>query len=240
MADVVSNVNQKIFSGAGNALSSINWMTVIGWIFLVIILIAGGYYLYVYYRDKRIFNIRITLMKNINGYYKPRYRDNAKVVKLGKGSFEIIYLQKAKTWKIAYGGDDDNDMFFYEQPDKYWIHGQMSSNVQHINAMGGLIPVVTTNPLMRSQYTSLEKMIDSLHQDKKTFWEQYGSWVLGAGFVLIAGFMLWLNYKEYAQAMGQMAGITEKLGALVDRVNNMLALSQTAGSTVGGNGLIPV
>lgn len=237
MADVVTNVNQKIVG----SITNIDWLSILGWIFLGIIVIAGGYWYYTYSRNKKIYNIRITAFKNVNGYWKAKIRDFGKVVKLGKGGFEIIFLQKSKTWKIAYGADDDNDMMFFIQPDKYWVHGNMSAKVNHINSDGGLIPVITTNPLMRSQYTSLEKLIDSLHEDKKGFWDKYGTWVLGIGFVLIAGVMLWLNYKEFAQAMGSMSGITDKLGSLVEQVNNLLSQSKmviTGNSPTGG--LVPV
>ena len=218
MPNPVTDVNAKItgfFSGV-NGGGILNFL---GWTLLIIILVAGGWYAYVVYKNRRIFNKNITVFDIVGINFVPSLRDKAKVVKVGTGGFEILYLKKLKIYRIAYGGRVGKDTYyFFILPDGYWYNGMLSANMNSIDKSGGLIPVVTTNPTMRSQYTSLEKQIDSLTSNKKNFWEQYGSWMMSLGFVVVAGVMLWLNYKEFARAMGAMSGLVEKLSQVAANV----------------------
>jgi hypothetical protein len=228
-ADIVTQTNQQIIG----AFSGVNLMRIIGWGIFLIIIIAGGYYAYIVWKNKKVYNRNITAFDKVGIFFEPVIRDKAKPVKIGSGGFEILYLKKLKVYKIAYGGRvGRNTYYFYILPDGYWYNGMMSSNLMAIDKNGGLIQVVTTNPTMRSQYTSLEKQIDTLHKAKVGIWEKYGSWILAIGFVLIAGVMLWLNYKEYVTAMSSLAGLVDKIGLLIDKVNAMQGNTPT--------GLIPV
>jgi hypothetical protein len=221
MADantIVSDVNAKITG----AFTGVNVMNVIGWIVFGIILIAGAFFAFQVWNNKRIFRKKITAFDIVGINFVPALRDVAKAVKIGSGGFEILYLKKLKVYKIAYGGKVGKDTYyFFITPDGYWYNGMLSANMLTIDKNGGLIPVVTTNAQMRSQYTSLEKQIDILHQNKTSFMDKYGSWVMSIGFVLIAGVMLWLSYKEYVQAMGALSGLVDKIGLLIDKVNLM-------------------
>lgn len=171
MADVIGDVNSKIMG----TFTNIHILNVIGWVVLGILVIGAGFWVYMIYRNKKQFSKIITGFDVVNGFWQPSIRDRAKVVKIGSGGFEILYLQKSKTWKIAYGGRVGRDTYyFFIMPDGYWYNGMLYANVNSISEKGGLIPVVTTNPLMRGQYASLEKQIDSLVGDKKGFWDKYG------------------------------------------------------------------
>ena len=235
MENQVTNVNQKVMG----ALGSVNWMTIGGWIVFALIAIGGGFFLYSYYKNKKIFNKKINVHSIMGSYWKKTYTDLARAVKIGKGGFEILYLKKLKTWKIAYGGNlGDNNYDFYVLPDGYWYNGMMSADVNAIDKAGGLIPIVTTNPLMRGQYTALEKQIDSLHGDKIKWWDKYGNYVLSMAFVLIAGTFLWLMFKEFSTAMAQLTTYHNSMAELLDKVNILMSNSPT--TNTGGLGLIPV
>ena len=175
----MAEANAALISVTGKvsgAFGGINWMTVLGWILFLVICIGGGYFAYNYYKNKKIFNKRVTAFEIVSGEWSPCVRDSAKVVKIGKGGFEILYLKKSKSWKIAYGGRvGKNDYYFFIMPDGYWYNGTLMANINKIDETGGLIPITTTNPLMRGQYTALEKQIDTLHAEKTSFFEKYGS-----------------------------------------------------------------
>jgi hypothetical protein len=233
--NVVSDVNNKLIS----AISSVNFLNVLGWIVLAIICIGAIIYLYIWWTNKRLFNKKITDFEVIGGYYQPTLRDLAKVSKIGSGGFQILFLKKLKTWRLAYGGRvGKNDYYFFILPDGYAVNGILSGDIKTIDKNGGLVQVITTNPMMRAQYTALEKQIDSLHSDKKSFMDKYGTWVMGLGFVLVAGVMLWLCFKEFSSAMGAMNGLVDKESILIDRVNQLLG--NTASVNSGGNGLVPM
>ena len=224
--DVIGNVNSKIMG----AFTNINILNAIGWLVFGIIIIGACFWGYIVYANKRKFNKVVTAFEIVNGFWQPTIRDKAKVVKLGSGGFEILYLQKQKTWKIAYGGRVGKDSYyFFIMPAGYWYNGMLYAGVHSIDKNGGLVSITTTNPLMRGQYTALEKQIDSLVGDKKSFMDKYGAWVMGIGFVLVAGVMLWLNYKEYASAMTSLNGIVDKIGSLIDKLNVLTTNSASGG-----------
>ena len=218
MPDAVTNVNNQVMS----YITGIKFLDIIGWIIFGVILIGVGFYFFTWYKNKKIFNKQITILDIIGIYFEPIGKDVAKTVKFVSGGFEILYLKKNKTWKISFGSKvGKNSYYFFIMPDGYWYNGLLSANMFMIDKLKGLVPIVTTNPSMRSQYTALEKQIDLLHANKKTFWDQYGQWVLAIGFLLVAGVFLWLNYQEYAKAMASQNLFIDKLGTMLDKINQM-------------------
>lgn len=219
------------------ALGGINWMTILGWVLFIAICVGGGWFAYSYWKNKKIFSKRVTAFEIISGEWSPCVRDSAKVIKIGKGGFEILFLKKSKAWKIAYGGRvGKNDYYFFIMPDGYWYNGTMLANINKIDDTGGLIPITTTNPLMRGQYTALEKQIDTLHSEKVSFWEKHGSFVMSIAFILIAGVLLWLMFKEWRGALGQLSGYHAGLENVLDK---LAALAGNIQGTPVATGLIP-
>ena len=129
-----------------------------------------------------------------------------------------------------------NDYYFFILPDGYWYNGSLLANINKIDENGGLIPVTTTNPLMRGQYTALEKQIDTLHADKVGFWDKHGNFVMSIAFILISGVLLWLMFKEWRMALGQLSGYHAGLEALLDK---LAALAGNIQGTPATTGLIP-
>jgi hypothetical protein len=236
MATTIESVNEQIVNVV--SFKNVNILNILGWILFAVIIIGGCVYGYIVWRQRKVFDKRIRVKSIVNGVFVDSFQDIAKSVKIGKGGFELIYLKKLKTWKLAQGARVGiNTYEFYIMPDGYWYPAHASADLQWMDKHGGLVPVVTTNPLMRSQYTSLEKQIDFLHQNKQGFWDKYGSWVLSIGFVLISGFMLYLCYKEFAQAMSSLGAFSDKMNTLIDKVNIMTGNIQTGGKD---SGLVPV
>ena len=232
MADVVSETNTKIMS----YFSNFDFLNILGWILFAVILSGAVVWFYFYYKNKKMFNKTINVFEIIGGMFSFSFKDKAKVIKIGSGGFEILYLQKLKTWKIAYGGRIGKSLYyFFIMPDGYWYNGTLSANVYEITKLNGLIPVVTTNASMRAQYTSLEKQIDSLHKGKQDWWEKYGSWVLSIAFVLIAGVMLWLMFKEFTTAMASFKGVAEEFKNVAIELKGIAG----TGKLTGGNLIIP-
>lgn len=195
----------------------------VGWIIAAVVLISACVFAYWWWYSKKIFYKRITDFELINGFYQPAYRDTAKVVKLGTGGFEVIYLKKRKVYRIAFGGRiGRNDYYFFIAPDGYPYSGLLSGHI----TTDGKVPVQTTNPTMRSQYTALEKQIEALHGAKKSFWDTYGNWVMSLAFLLIIGILAWLIYREMHATMGSIAGVADKMSILADSMQKMYVNSQ--------------
>jgi len=229
----ISDVNQAII----DKITNFNFIDAIAWLILILLIIGSGFWGFMWWKNKKLYN-KIIKVNEINGdYWEETYHDIAKNVKIGKGGFVILHLKKLKTWKIAYGGRTGKNIYeFYILPDGYWLNAVRSAKVSYINEEKGLIPILTTNPLMRGQYTSLEKQIDSLGETKKGFWENYGSWVMSIGFVLITGVMLWLIAKEIGSTTDGVAILLEKIGDLISQLNKLSANTQTGGAD---SGLVP-
>jgi len=236
-ADAVTDINQKI-AGAFSGVSGSTVLTILGWVLFAVLMIGGGWWVSIYYKNKKVFSKSITAFEIVAGEWQPCIRDVSKVVKIGKGGFEILYFKKLKTHKIAYGGRvGKNTYYFFIMPDGYWYNGSLMANINTIDSKQGLIPITTTNPLMRGQYTALEKQIDSLHGNKKTFWDKYGTFVMSIAFILISGVLLWLMFKEYHQALGQLSNYHTQMGEILDKLSNLAGNIQNNQPT---GGLIPV
>ena len=228
MANAINDVNQSML----NYFKNMNYLNIIGWIVFIIIIVGAAIYFYIYWRNKKLFSKKTTDFEIVGTNFVPTFRDLAKTVKLGSGGFEILYLKKMKTWRLAYGGRVGKDTYyFFRMPDGYPYNAMLSANLFKVDELKGLIPVVTTNASMRSQYTSLEKQIDALHQKKAGFWEKYGGWVMGIIFILVAGVMLWLMYKELVTVSANLASAVDKMGLLMDRIN--VAIGNTNSNTGG-------
>lgn len=240
--DVISQTNAQLMGSIG----TIDWMSILGWMFFVVLVIGGGFFAYKSWNDKKIFSKRITVCDIVGSYYEPVSRDVAKVVKIGTGGFEILYLKKMKMFRIGYGGRvGRTDYYFFIQPDGYWYNGMMAAGVNLIDKTRGLVPIVTTNPSMRAQYTSLEKQIDHLHSEKKSFWDGNKVWIIPIMYIMAIGITGWLMYKEIGPALAEIpkltqaqAQLTEQQTLLVERMNTMLQSFKIASQ--GSTGLVPV
>ena len=234
MVNQVTAVNSKI----AGVFVGINWVTIIGWIVFGALVIGGGFWIATYYKNKKLFNKKITAFEIVAGEWKPCIRDVAKVVKIGRGGFEILFLKKSKTWKIAYGGRvGRNDYYFFIMPDGYWYNGSLLANINRIDENDGLIPIITTNPLMRGQYTALEKQIDSLHGSSDSFWDKHGTTIMSIAFVVISGVLLWLMFKEWRGAVSQLSGFHTQLSDILEKLASLAGNLNSGSST---SGLIPV
>jgi hypothetical protein len=217
LADPVTNVNNQII-GMFSGVNGKGIVTFLGWILVLIIVLGACWWGYVSYRNKKIFNKRVTICDLVGGYYQPVARDTAKVVKIGTGGFEILFLRKFKCYRIGYGGRvGKSDYYFFVMPDGYWVNAMMSGQVEYIDKHGGLVPVVTTNPLMRAQYTSLEKQIEMLHAEKKSFMDKYGAWVAATGFVIIAGVFMWLIFREFSNISGSLSSLFDRMTPYLEK-----------------------
>jgi hypothetical protein len=228
--DSVTAVNDQIV----NSLVNINWGQIGFYIALGTLLIGACIWAMTAQKNKKVYNKVVTAFEIVNGFWQPVIRDKAKSVKLGSGGFEILYLKKAKTWKIAYGGRVGKDTYyFFIMPDGYWYNGMLSANLSYLDKNKGLIEITTTNPLMRGQYTSLEKQVESLHGNKTSVWDKYGSWILGISFVMIAGVMLWLCFREFSGAMGQLNGFNANMNTMLERVNTLISNTNSINTNTG-------
>ena len=121
-------------------------------------------------------------------------------------------------------------------PDGYWYNGMMSANLNKIDSEKGLIPIVTTNPLMRGQYTALEKQVDAFAAEKKSFWEGNKVWIICLIFIMMVGVFGWLIIKEFGTITSQLASDSS---AQKDILNSLSSLANNVRSATASSGLTP-
>ena len=240
MADsntIIQDTNQKLFGTFTNLSLGNTGSWIIGGFVAILVIVAIVYFLWIYPKRKR-FKKTVTAFEIVGIFFTPTVRDKATVVKLGTGGFEVLYLQKQKVYRLAFGGRVGKDnYYFFIMPDGYWYNGLLSADLKEIDKTGGLVSVIATNPTMRAQYTSLEKQIDDLHKHKQGFLEKYGQWIFAITFVLIAGVMLWLCYTEFAKAMGSLANFNAENAKILQSIANLAGNVQQINNT---SGLVPV
>ena len=229
----MADLNTITANTFGNFFKGITWSSIAttgSWIVFGLIIIGMGVYGYWVFMDRKKYGAKIVIHELINGYFDETSRDRARNVKIGKGGFIVLFLKKNKSWKLAYGGKSGRNTYnFYIMPDGYWYNGSIAGNVHYMDKNGGLIPIVTTNPAMRAQYTSLEKQIDDLHTEKKGFW------VVPLTFIIIMGFFGWMMFREMAPFLGKG---TELAGRMTDLADQMNKLAVNLNNINGNNGLV--
>ena len=228
----LSQINDQIFSSF--SLSGI--ISGLGLVILGIIVIGGFAGWYWWYWSKKQFNRFTTDFELIGDTYEPipERRDRAKLVRLGKGGFQLLFLRKQKVYRIAFGGRIGRKAhYFFIGQDGYPYNCILGNEI----TTEGRIPIKTTNPLMRAQYTALEKMVDDLSKTKTAFWDKYGNWVLSIAFVLIIGVIAWLIYREMNSFWGSASSIMNQLSEMIKEVRLMrdaVPINPNSGITQAG------
>ncbi len=234
--ETITDVNTKIVDFFKGGFSGGKVINAIGLLIAGVVILAVVGWAAFYYMNRKKFSRKITAYGIIHGYFHPVYKDVARSVKLGKGGFEVLYLKKLKSWKLAHGARGGiKDYNFFILSDGYWFPGQISADLKYMDKKKGLISVVTTNPTMRAQYTALEKQIDSLHGDKKNFWDKYGQWVLSGAFIAIMGIFIWLAFREMSQFLGSGTALSAEMRELAEVMARLAANLNSAQPS----GLVP-
>jgi len=210
----LTQINNQIMKG----ISLKGILSGLGVIIIALILLGGFAVWYWWYWNRKQFNKVTTDFEIVGDSYTPERRDRAKLVRLGKGGFQLLYLQKAKVYRIVFGGKiGKNAYYFFIGKDGYPYNCTLSSEI----TADGKIPIKTTNALMRAQYTALEKLVEDLYKAKSSFWEKYGNWVMTIAFVLIIGVLAWLIYREMNSFWGQANTILDHLAEMMKQIKEM-------------------
>jgi len=95
------------------------------WILLVIFLVSFtiAILFYVVFQF-RTFNRKIIVFENISGQgFQPVLKDRARLISLGDGGEEILFLKKKKVYRTAYGRKmGKNTYWFAIGQDGYWYN----------------------------------------------------------------------------------------------------------------------
>jgi len=113
----------------------------------------------------RTFNRKIIVFENISGQgFQPMFRDKARLIKLGDGGEEILWLKKKKEYKAAYGKKmGKNTYWFAIGQDGYWYNVVLGD----VDAKMGMLDIEPIDRDMRYMNVAVRKNIQDRYKSKK-------------------------------------------------------------------------
>jgi len=207
-----------------------------GWTFtliaiMIVILIMGAVAFWMLY-SWRIFRYRIVVFENLGGRgFQPVFRDRARLVKLGDGGEEILFLKKKKVYRTAYGKKMGKNTFWFAiGPDGYWYNVVLGD----VDAKRGMLDIEPIDRDMRYMHVAIRKNITDRYKSKKIV--TAASVVVG-GMILMVIIMLVGNWF----ILDKIADVASSSSKTVDAANKVVETTQQVIASLnnlqGGSGI---
>jgi len=207
-------------------------LIIIGFIFLLFLIGAGViYYIFI----NRLYSKKIIVFENISGQgYQPTIKDTARLVKIGDGGEELLFLRKTKVYRTAYGKKmGKNTYWFSVGQDGYWYNCVLGD----LDAKMGMLDIEPIDRDMRYMHVAVRKNIQERYRKIK-FMEKYGTIVFNGIFLIIMliglGFLL-NQMTENAQVINEGLKTAKEVMDLNAQITASLDNICT-----GGSGIKPV
>lgn len=210
---------------------SINW-TLLLILFIVIVTIC--IIIYIVWL-KRTFNRRVILFENVAGMgYQPTIRDKGRVIKIGDGGEEILYLKKLKKYVTAYGKKmGKNILWFAKGQDGYWYNILLGD----LDAKMNTLDIEPVDRDMRYMTTAVRKNIQERYRKIK-FMEKYGTILMSGIFILIMIIGLGILINKMGDVAGTINEGIKSANQVVNTASEMLTRLNNLNAG-GSTGVIP-
>jgi hypothetical protein len=200
-------------------------------VFFVVIL--GSIAIYLMHRFK-VYRYKINVFENISGLgFQLTYKDRARLIKLGDGGEEILYLLKKKVYRTAYGKKmGANTYWFAVGQDGYWYNVTLGD----VDAKLGMLDIEPIDRDMRYMHVAIRKNIQDRYK-KQNFMDKYGTYVMSGIFMIIMIIALWLLLDKIADISKAVAGSVDSSKKVVEAAQSIVA---SLDNLCGGSGLKPI
>ncbi len=181
-----------------------------------------------------VFNRKIIVFENISGQgFQPVYKDKARLVKLGDGGEELLFLKKKKIYRTAYGKKmGKNTYWFVIGQDGYWYNCVLGD----LDAKMGMLDIEPIDRDMRYMHVAIRKNITERYR-KIGFMEKHGVVILSAIFLLIMIGGIWFIADKLAETAVITNGNIAASGEVVEAAARLLqGIDNVQG---GGTGIVP-
>lgn len=197
---------------------------------IVIMGIVGSVVIWLGYM-KKIYNKEIIIFENIAGQgYQKTGRDMARVVKVGDGGEEILFLRKLKVYRTAYGRKmGKNSYWFAVGQDGYWYNVLLGD----LDAKMGMLDIEPIDRDMRYMHVAIRKNIQERYR-KVGFMEKYGAVVISGIFLIIMIIAIWLLMSKAGDLIEQAAMTAETYRPLAE---SMKSIAGHLDNICGGSGI---
>jgi hypothetical protein len=229
MADILglsigSGISMPSFGGAGT--------TIIWVLFGIVVLIIAGILIWMNFQ-KKLYNKKVVIFENIGGQgYQKTGEDTARLIKIGDGGEEILYLRARKSFKTAYGKKmGANTYWFAVGQDGYWYNCTLGD----LDAKMGMLDIEPVDRDMRYMHVAIRKNIQDRYK-KQSFMDKYGTIVMNSVFLLIMLLGLWFIADKVAGGIKELVVGLKNTQASNELLKQALAQIQT--TCQGGSGYI--
>jgi len=179
------------------------------------------------------YNKKIILFENISGQgYQPVLKDTARLVKIGDGGEELLYLKKKKVYRTAYGKKmGKNTYWFAVGQDGYWYNILLGD----LDAKMGMLDIEPIDRDMRYMHVAIRKNIAERYK-KVGFMEKYGVIMFSGLFIVVMIVAMWLLLDQIGELIGQATQSVEASKSIIEPLSNLVSKLD---STCGGSGISP-
>jgi len=181
----------------------------------------------------KVYNKKIVVFENIAGQgYRLAYKDRARLVKLGDGGEEILYLKKKKVYRSAYGKKmGKNTYWFAIGQDGYWYNIILGD----VDAKMGMLDIEPIDRDMRYMHVAIRKNISDRYK-KQGFMDKYGSYIMNATFLIIMMIGIALLLNQMSKIGSSLGGAVEAAKQVQEATKNIVA---SLDNICGGSGIKP-
>lgn len=222
--------------GKGLTMPSINsagiTSTILWGLIILLIVVIGGFVMWMRFQNK-LYNKKVVVFENIGGLgYQKTGEDTARLVKIGDGGEEILFLRKRKSFKTAYGKKmGTNTYWFAVGQDGYWYNCTLGD----LDAKMGMLDIEPVDRDMRYMHVAIRKNIQDRYK-KTSFMDKYGTVVINSVFLLIMLLGLWFIADKVAGGIKELVVGLKNMEASNELTKQALAQVQTI--CQGGSGYI--
>lgn len=197
-------------------------------IFLFFIVISLLIFWKIY--QKKVYKIKIVDFKEIGGNNPQIVRkDIAKIVSMDKTGELLLFLKRAKIYRIGYGDNQSINEFWYIIGDDGYAH---NVTLEGYDSAAKKLNLKIVHPDMRMVNVALRKILKD-RAEGKDFWAKYGGLIAYVALIAITGLMMWFLFDSFIE-------LTDKINTLMqtsievqsgtkDIVSGLDSLKQTGG-----------
>jgi len=222
-----TGINMPNFSNSG--IGGI--VTIVLAIIFVTILIGLGIW---WWYMNRIFNRKIIIFENIAGQgYQPTGKDTARLIKIGDGGEELLFLRRRKVYRTAYGRKmGTNTYWFAMGQDGYWYNTLLGD----LDAKMGMLDIEPIDRDMRYMHVAIRKNIQERYR-KVSAAEKYAPVIISIAILLVFFIGNWFMISKMGDLINVAKEMIQSAQPIAESMQQVAAHMDTLCS--GGAGVIP-
>jgi len=199
---------------------------------IVLITIIAGLGIWWWYMN-RIYNRKIIIFENIAGQgYQPTGKDTARLIKIGDGGEELLFLRGRKVYRTAYGRKmGKNTYWFAVGQDGYWYNTLLGD----LDTKMGMLDIEPIDRDMRYMHVAIRKNIQERYR-KLSVGERYAPVIISIGLLLVFFIGNWFMITKTGDLINQAAKLIEAAKPIAESMQQVAAHMDTLCS--GGAGVI--